>query len=446
MFRKQVLKNQAGVFFFLLAQSAWGFPVPRAALYGMHFPQGMGAVDYAYSPEGMWKNSSSLEYLWNYYGQFASPGHPANRSALIEYANGLHETTAPDANGHLLGRGGFSFHEHNGKGVGGQTKGNPFTQFWFDDNWLARYMSQAYDKAEPSGLSAPSDFNRWQILGGDVSHWAPYHQDAFDQLALDGLYYYFREKSLLARAHWQRMIDKSGLRWDEGMQRYFYPNVTENYYLGLMKILTDLLLDSGGFSSSFEEELLQHSVSLRSVILSNQERAGDRYLGWTSSSVDTGSLMNTESLAVNTLALGVDAAWVFEAGQEPLRKSSEGGYFLRPHHVLSAITEGPTPSKPGYLSYGPGMSVPLGGYHAEFFMRSPAPRENIALVEVYDSVRGQVLAKNTVVASDLKPGNHWTRISLPFQVAHTGNALEFRTYWYGASNVDLALIRVRKDR
>ncbi|MGK5085105.1 hypothetical protein WDW37_17595, partial [Bdellovibrionota bacterium FG-1] len=279
----------------------------------------------------------------------------------------------------------------------------------------------------------------------DVSHWAPYHQDAFDQLALDGLYYHFLGKPWLARAHWQRMIDKSGSRWDEKMQRNSYPNVTDNYYLGLMKILTDFLLDSSSVGSSFEEELLQHSVSLRSVILSNQERASDRYLGWTSSNVDTGSLINIESLAVNALALGADASWVFEAGQEPLRKSQEGGYFLRPHHVLSAITEGPTPSRPGYLSDGPGMSVPLGAYHADFFMRSPAPRENIALVEVYDSVSDQVLAQNTVVASDMKAGSHWTRISLPFKVDHQGNVLEFRTYWYGTSNVDLALIRVRKS-
>jgi hypothetical protein len=111
-------------------------------------------------------------------------------------------TTCRDANGHLLldfnhdgeidqtsipNQG--AFHEHSARGLNNQLMGNPFTNFWFDDNWLARYMSQAYSKALPYGLSEYQDFTRWRILGGHDVYWKPYGSDYFDTLALDGLYY-----------------------------------------------------------------------------------------------------------------------------------------------------------------------------------------------------------------------------------------------------------------
>src|SRR5262249_13737437 len=158
----------------------------EAFSYGRHHPNGSAAVAYLYSADGMWKNMNPLEYTSNYYPQYATANHPYDKAGLIAYANGTHFTTARDANRHLLAdfnhdgeldaaMNGFAFHEHNGKGAGGATRGTPFTNFWFDDNWLARYVSQAYAQPLPNGLSEYGEFVRWRILGGDRSHWTPYN-------------------------------------------------------------------------------------------------------------------------------------------------------------------------------------------------------------------------------------------------------------------------------
>lgn len=161
--------------------------------YGQHFPNGVAAVDYIYGPNGTWKNFNPLRYQWNYYEQYATPQHPFDKSALIQVnwqwkqelkilvisisskaADGTAFYTARDANGYLLCDSdhdleinpeycadGSAFHEHNGIKKDGMRSGNPFTQFWLDDNWLARFMSQTYQKAEPRGLVDQNDFMRW---------------------------------------------------------------------------------------------------------------------------------------------------------------------------------------------------------------------------------------------------------------------------------------------
>jgi hypothetical protein len=88
-------------------------------------------------------------------------------------------TTCRDANGHLLldfnhdGEidqtsipAASAFHEHNARGVDNKLMGNPFTNFWFDDNTIAIHMSKAYNRELPYGLSEYTDFTRWRILGG----------------------------------------------------------------------------------------------------------------------------------------------------------------------------------------------------------------------------------------------------------------------------------------
>jgi len=114
--------------------------------YGQHYPNGKSAVDYIYSPDGMWKNMNFIEYRWNYYDFEDNPiNHPYDRDTLIAYSNGYNLTTARDANRHLLldwnhdgeidtNQGGFAFCEHNGFGVNGKQLASPFSNFWFDDN------------------------------------------------------------------------------------------------------------------------------------------------------------------------------------------------------------------------------------------------------------------------------------------------------------------------
>lgn len=418
--------------------------------YCQHYPQGKAAVDYLYGPNGTWKAMSNMEYIWNYYQVYATPSHPFNVGALISYADGTHMTTTRDAGGYLLldfnqdgevdvSGGGEAFHEHSGKGVNGQSTGAPFTNFWFDDNWLARYMSIAYGRPQPFGLYVPSGFNRWTIIDGDGAQWTPYNYDYYDTLALDGLYYLSQGNTPAATSKWDLMLAKSQYHYDNANQRYVYTDIAYNYYLGLFKILTDKLIDSGLVGSAKQIELLQHSVSLRSNIISNQEANGSNLLGWRTGIGDTVSLINTETTSVNTLALGVDCTYVFEAGRSPLFMNNQN-YFLRPHNALSAVNG---LSGPGFMTYGPYWNFAPGSYQAEFLLRVPLPSGTVATLDIYDASTGTQLAQRTVIAADLLPGNQWTRITFNFNVTNPGNSLEFRTYWHGGPNMDVAYIRVR---
>jgi hypothetical protein len=181
-------------------------------------------------------------------------------------------------------------------------------------------------------------------------------------------------------------------------------------------------------------------MALRSNILSNQERSGSTFLGWRSNIHDTGSLINTESVAVNALALGAASKYVFEAGRAPLL-SSAGGYFLRPHNVLSADVSGG--SRPGHMTYGPYWTLPAGTYDVDFFLRAPSPSGTVATVDVYDSSTGQILVSRALGSADFTSGNRWTRVTLRAQVSNPSNSLELRVWWHGGSNLDIACIAVR---
>jgi len=39
--------------------------------------------------------------------------------------------------------------------------------------------------------------------------------------------------------------------------------------------------------------------------------------------------------------------------------------------------------------------------------------------------------------------NEWSLISLPITVTDANNPLEFRVYWHGTANLDVATIRIR---
>ena len=143
--------------------------------YGRHFPEGECAVNHIYGPLGTWKPlpAGTLKYVWNYYHNWATAAHPFNPGELISFANGKNCTTCRDANGYVLGDldgdgevdpgfGGAAFHEHNGVAGNGVQAGTPFTQFWFDDNFCAKHMTEAWGKPEPSGLPDENSFVRWR--------------------------------------------------------------------------------------------------------------------------------------------------------------------------------------------------------------------------------------------------------------------------------------------
>ena len=112
---------------------------PSYSGYGIHEPQGLAAVKYLYGPEGTWRAFTGLENVFGYYDS------PEDQAQLVAYANGNNPATCADPDNNVLfnlphdsgSASGSAFEEHNGRGSGGAADGTPFSQFWFDDNWLA---------------------------------------------------------------------------------------------------------------------------------------------------------------------------------------------------------------------------------------------------------------------------------------------------------------------
>lgn len=320
------------------------------------------------------------------------------------------------------------------------SRGNPFSQFWLDDNWLARYMSEAYGRPHPQGIvDHPESFMRWKILGADANNWLPYNSDHFDTLALDGLYFITKTDLSNAVRVWNRSLAKSLAIYNNNMQQYEYPGIHENYHMGLWKIFTEMLLEQN-IDSELWYRVLQHSVSLRSQILNNQEKDGNgNLLGWISNiGVDT-TLINTEGVSVNSLALGANSKFVFEASTSPMMVGN--GFFIREYHAVSAVVG---ISLPGYISFGPNFPLPSGDYVIQFCLRAPNPIDNVAVVDVFDTTDSKVIKTMTVRAPDFHAlPNQWNLIELSVSVSAPLHSYEFRTYWYGKSNLDIAFIRVK---
>lgn len=414
--------------------------------YGEHYPNGKQAVDFAYGPEGTWKKMDNVQYKWNYYGQYQTEKHPFGKNELVAFASGDNQTTSRDANGHLLldfnhdgeldnnGSGGYGFIEHSGRGIDGKKKGNAFNQFWYDDNFFARYMSQAYHKQEPHGLSHYSDFTRWSVIGGGTENWTPYQDENFDQLALNGLYYLSSGQNKKALQSWKRIVELSGPTYDSERQHFTYKNVHENYHLSLMKILADHILDLVPQSCEEQVKLLQHSVGLKEELLKNQQGK----TGWISSIHDPNSLINTESITAGVLALGAMSWMSFEPGSEPSKMGS-GNYFKRPYSAVSAVIN---LSKPGTIVSGPSQSFGPGKQQVDFFLRAPQPCMETAEIEVIDIDANRVLATRKIADTDMNGHNQWTKLTLPVQITNN-NRLDFRVHWPGKCNVDVGTIRIR---
>ena len=424
-------------------------PVPGAASqvfsegiqytgYGYHFPHGLNAVQYIYGDQGTWRQYTGLENIYGYYNVPQS-----ERDQLIAYANGNNAATCADPNGNVLfglpyesaTASGTSFEEHNGQGAGGAARGQPFSQFWFDDNWLARYMSQAYGAPQPGGLFDGT--TRWRILGRDVNGYPQQRGSAPDQDALTGMYDIATGNVGGALAAWYGVLGQSGASYDSNGQQYVYPGLAEEYYLGLWRILTDFLIDAG-VSGSDQANLLQHSVSLRSNILSEQQISNGNRIGWLTGRTDASSLINTETTSISVLALCANARICYEAGQSPM--STGPGYFLRPYNALSAVV-GASPA--GYMVYGPYANIPTGSYAVDFILRTPTPGALSVTLDVNDANANQVLGTNVVSGSQFAGGNQWGRFSVGFSVSNPSNSMEFRVNWGGQENLDVSAIRIR---
>lgn len=476
-------------------------PVPRAGPslsaasyhgYGIQQPQGLDAVTYLYSADGTWRTFKNLVDpqdtspgqipQYGYYcgwsgavsnqspiGTWGSSACPAISASpyqplpdLIALANGHTDTSVPGANEDTLARlayqpagtrtgvSGQAFEEHAGRGAGGALdcgrRKCDFSQFWFDDNWLARYMSEAYGAPPPDGLWAPPGFNRWAILGGGTSGWTPYPSPGgyIDQLCLNGLYDVDTGNATAAYALLSSALSLTGESYSSADQQYEYPLVYSEYYLGLMAILNDTLLESGAFSGAEQNHLVQQSVSLHSNILTDQQQSGSGPIGWTTgdgTASRTAGLINTETTSIMVLALSTAAKYTFEPGLAPASSPCKT-CFQRPYHVLSAVT-GLTAADE-YMTDGPGLHLPPGQYKIEFYLRTPlALSGNLASLEVDDKHSGVILASRLVSGTSMAAGNQWTLFAIPVTVTDPDNRMAFRVYWYGGMNLDVRAIRVR---
>ena len=406
--------------------------------YGFHQPQGLNAVSYIYGEQGTWRQYTGLENIYGYYNVPQS-----EQNELIAYANGNNPATCADPNGNVLFNlpyesttvSGTSFEEHNGQGVDGTTQAQPFSQFWFDDNFLARYMSVAYGAPQPGGLFQAN--TRWQILGFNANGWPQQGGSAPDQDALTGMYFIATQEVASAYNQWNGILGQASASYQSSTQQYTYPGLSQEYYLGLWKILTDFLIDAG-VSGSDQATLFQHSISLRSAILSEQQLANGVEIGWLTGRNDDTSLINTETTSISVLALCANARICLEAGLSPMYTPS--GYFYRPYNALSAVT-GLSPT--GYMVYGPYMNIATGSYTADFFLRTPTPGSLSVTLDVHDSNAQQVLGSNVVTGSQFASNNQWGRYSVGFTVTNPGNSMEFRVFWGGQENLDVSAIRIR---
>ena len=409
-------------------------------------------MDFIYGANGNWRDLTGLHFQWNFYEHCATAPHPADRAALIQEGS-TYNVTAPDAHCILLGDldndgevlhdnpGGFAFHEHAGRGIGGRSTAPPFYLFWFDDNWVARYMARAYDRPEPSGLHDNGYSIRWRLLGGSNAHWTPYPPSSHpDRIALNGIYRLNAGDFAGALADWNALQALSGAVYDGANQRYEYGSISETYHLALWAILSERLLAA---RDSFPErgDVLQHAVSLRSNLLSRQETddSGTR-LGWRTASGDPRTLMNTETLALAVLALGANADWVFEPGHAPLTMA-QAGYFVRPHHVLSAVVG---QSQPGDMVLGPDWNLPLGTYDIDFTLRTTTRSMSAPLANLEVDAGSGIVASATISATAMPGDERWIRYRLTATIGNPGNSTKIRVYWPGNVDLDVGPIRVTR--
>lgn len=421
------------------------------ARFGQHFPHGLDAVNYIYGPNGMWRDQSGLQYVWKYYEQCATDRHPFARTMLI-IEGSAQNMAAPDADCLILSDlnndgelsddrpAGFAFIEHSGRGVAGERTAPPFHQFWFDDNWLARYVAEAYNREHPIGLHDHGYTIRWRVLGGDNSHFTPYPPSPHVRdRGLNGIYRINAGEFAAAYAYWRTIRNGSGATYDATERRFVYPLIEETYELGLWGILSERLLAA---SANFRgrNEVLQHAVSIASELLARQERnAGGQRLGWRTAPGNPLSLMNTETISIAVLALGANATFVFEPGHGPLSPANSS--FIRGrHNVLSARLPDSTP---GEMLIGPDQTLVPGTYAIDFTLRLPSGGRGDALVATVAVNDGAgELATARIGSGDLAANGDWLRYRVLTAINNPVNRMTFHVRWAGVFDLDVGPVRV----
>lgn len=446
-----------------------------AQTFGRHPSHGGPGVNYLYNTsEGTWKSKAGIAYVHSFYpathysdlGITCNQPQPFDKDAAIKYADDVlapgqldSDHTSPDADCHLLADldndllisdespqpTAASFFENRGKGKQGANQAPPFYQFWFDDNWLARYMAIAYGKPLPTGLHDNGYRIRWRALAGDNTGWTNYPPDEhLDRRAINGLAFANAGDHANAFGEWshiQAYIAEPS--WNATTRRYDYIRVHETYHLGLWLILTERLIADGNLNAATRAWLVQHAVSLRSWLLTTQEVKTDgTRIGWRSDYKRDDSLINTETTALSALALAAETFRAYEAGYSPLGKCPTCGFTLdTDRHVLSATVAG---SSAGHMVFGPYATLAPGTHTVDFDVRLPSGcgascGSSLVTVDVYD---GTTIVASTVLTGSSFSGSDWLRQRLSFTVSNPSAPYEFRAWFHDMADVDIAAVRL----
>lgn len=442
--------------------------VASAQSFGKQWPHANSAVSYLYGANGTFLPKTGIQYNHSFYyaPHYADIGvtcdqpiQPPNHNDVIAYAK-LYPHTSPDADCLMIADlnnnlsisderpapSAKSFVEHTAKGAGGVPYGDPFLQFWFDDNWLARIMAQTYGQQLPTGLHDNNYRIRWRVLEGSNAGWANYTNDAFiDRLAINGLAFANDGNWNAALVNWDKILnDYAHPVWNATTRRYDY-SFSETYYIGLWLAFTERLYADGvGYSTTTRRTLLQHAVSLHLLLLATQEMAsGGSRIGWrTSFNVSPNvSVINTETTTLSVLGLAAEALRVYEAGFGPLGRCSTCGFTTSTSGKYEFATV--AASSAGHMAYGPYSPLPVGSYTANFTLRLPngcsSCGSNAVTIDVYDGTN--IVASSVLLGSSFN-GAEWSRFPLSFTVTNAAAPYEFRVWYHDNMNVDASSIRV----
>lgn len=125
---------------------------------------------------------------------------------------------------------------------------------------------------------------------------------------------------------------------------------------------------------------------------------------------------------------------VFQASQLP----SQTGSLINSHRFAK-----PNVDQSGFINYGPYFSLRKGSYEVAFSYKSAAAvSETLGWIDVYNATSGVQLIKIPLNGT----GNVTSELKIDFKLTQwKSNSFEFRTYWNGASDLEVRNISLRKN-
>ena len=371
---------------------------------GKHHPYGNNAMTYIYSSDGFWKSLQHLDYTYEKY--VASANHPFSAA---EFDKGIAKgqyLTCKDEEEHLFGdlnsdgildsnlQSYYAFNTHNGRTGANVNHAtiSPANSFFYSTNYLGRILANIYGTDIPFGLATYNDKIKWSILSGYNGPAYLYTGEVSlttaSDYALKGIYYLDSNQQPQALTIYNSLITFLAPSYNANfsIMEYNYSNLLSNYDLALT-----LIFISSFYYTTRDDTALQHSVSLRSILLTRQQQSTTVYstsvvkTGWLN--VD-GVLAFTET-ALAIIALGIGADLTYEILLPPFTSggaSPNNVTRLQNHHRYHKILTDYWPTT--NIGSGPSVTLPLGIVNFEMYVRCAFLIIDIDQYYVKDSILG----------------------------------------------------------